>query len=385
MSEPRSALRVLARPAFGNRDDNPYNWLLYSGLRAHGVLVDEFCLTKWLVGRYDICHVHWPESSFNASLLEALPTTRALLLGLDRLQARGTKLLWTAHNLRAHERRAVRWEEAFWREFVARIDGFIALTEASLELTRQRFPELARRPAFVVPHPHYRGEYPDGVTRSQARARLGVGQDAEVLLFFGRLLEYKNVPELIRVVRSLKAGPGGREVSLLVAGRPRDRGVAQAVLHACGLDPRVRLHLGFIPREDAQLYFRAANLVVLPYREILNSGSAVLALGFDRAVLMPREGAGRELQRHVGQSWVHLYDELGTGPICEALARSFTLPPVTDGRHLALLEPRRAVSLTLSAYEALVGPARGPSSVQSPSRSCRRTALELRANRAGQP
>jgi glycosyltransferase involved in cell wall biosynthesis len=355
MSE-RASLRVLARPAFENRRDNPYNWLIYSGLRARGVRVDEYGARNVIFRRYDVCHVHWPESTFNASLFEALATTRALLSGLDWLRARGTKLLWTAHNLRAHERRFVRAENSFWQEFVARLDGFIALSEASLELTRQRFPELSRKPGFVVPHPHYRGEYPDGVARSQARARLGLEQDARVVLFFGRVLEYKNVPELIRVVRALPPTVDGHEIVLLIAGKPYDRRCEQAVLSAAAGDARIRLHLRFVAREQAQLYFRAANLVALPYRDILNSGSAVLGLGFDRPVLMPRPGAGRELERLIGREWVHLYDELCPESVLEGLARSQALPPVTDGRQLGALEPSLAVSRTLSAYETLVFP-----------------------------
>lgn len=363
MTDSDLPLRVLARPAFENRRANPYNWLLYSGLRDRGVVVDEYGAKNLLFGRYHICHVHWPESTFNASLFEALATTRALLRSLDWLSARGTKLVWTAHNLRAHERRFTRAEEAFWAEFIARLDGVITLSEASLELTRQRFPELIRKPSFVVPHPHYRGEYPDGVARSQARARLGLSQDAAVLLFFGRILEYKNVPALIRCVRGLPRRVGAREVVLQVAGRPHDRQVADLVKHAAGADPRISLHLQFVSRQNAQLYFRAADLVTLPYREILNSGSAVLALGFDRPVLMPRLGAGQELQRLIGREWVHLYDELRPESIGEALAHAQALPPVTDGRQLLLLDPSTVVSRTLEAYRSLLRPTAPPSSL----------------------
>jgi glycosyltransferase involved in cell wall biosynthesis len=354
MAEPKQTLRVLARPAFENRRKNPYNWRLYSGLRERGVLVEEYGAKKLFSGHYDICHVHWPESTFNASLIEALATTRCLLHAVDWLRARGTKLLWTAHNLRAHEQRFPREEAAFWRQFLARVDGFIALSQASLELTQQHFPELSDRPAFVVPHPHYRGEYPDGIARSQARARLGLAQDAHVVLFFGRVLDYKNVPELIRVVRALPRGVDGRQVMLVVAGRPHDRRCEQAVLRAAEGEARVILHLRFISREETQLYFRAANLVALPYREILNSGSAVLALGFDRPVLMPRFAAGEELERSVGRDWVHLYRQLDPAVLAEALARSQSLPPVTDGRQLGSLEPSVVVSRTLSAYQTLV-------------------------------
>lgn len=69
----------------------------------------------------------------------------------------------------------------------------------------------------------------------------------------------------------------------------------------------MHLHLDFIPKEKVQLFFRAADGVVLPYTEILNSGSALLALSFNRPVLVPEKGAMGELQDQVGDEWVNTY------------------------------------------------------------------------------
>ncbi|HET9929329.1 MAG TPA: glycosyltransferase, partial [Polyangiaceae bacterium] len=243
MREPQSALRVLARPAFSNRGENPYNWLLYTGLSRLGVQVDEYGIGRSLVGRYDICHVHWPESTFNSSLIEALATTESLLCSLDALRARGTRVVWTVHNLRAHERRFPRAERAFFDRFVRRVDAFVALSRGSRELAQSTFPALESRPGFIVPHPHYRSEYPDGVARSQARVRLTLSQDEHVLLFFGRVLEYKNVLELIRFVRALPPVVAGKKLCLVVAGRPHGARLERAIYEAAASDPRVRLHL----------------------------------------------------------------------------------------------------------------------------------------------
>jgi glycosyltransferase involved in cell wall biosynthesis len=357
MFEPKRTLRVLARPAFSNRSENPYNHLLYSGLARLGVDVHEFGVQNCLLGRYDVCHLHWPESTFNASLLEGMATTEALLLALDWLRKRGTKVVWTAHNLRAHERRFPRAEQVFWRKFMRRVDGVIALSESSLIATRAAFPALDFKPGFVVPHPHYRSEYPDGVTRSQARALLGLDPNARVVLFFGRILAYKNVPELIEVVRSIPDS-AGKKTLLLVAGRPYDARSEQAVRAAAARDPRIVLRLRFVPKQEAQNYFRAADLLALPYREIMNSGAAVLGLGFDRPVLMPRRGAGAELERSIGGGWLHLYETLSPHAIQSALTRASQLPPVTDGRQLSCLDPSAVAMRTLSAYESLLGTAR---------------------------
>ena len=73
-------------------------------------------------------------------------------------------------------------------------------------------------------------------------------------------------------------------------------------------DPRVRLDLRFLPDDELPTLLAAADLVVLPYRRIQNSGSAILALSANRPVLVPDLGAMRELQADVGGEWVRLYD-----------------------------------------------------------------------------
>jgi len=64
-----------------------------------------------------------------------------------------------------------------------------------------------------------------------------------------------------------------------------------------------------------------SDLVVLPYREIMNSGSAMLALSAARPLLGPNMGSLPELQQLVGADWVRLYDgRLSSSHLAEALA-----------------------------------------------------------------
>ena len=50
------------------------------------------------------------------------------------------------------------------------------------------------------------------------------------------------------------------------------------------------LALRYIPDAELQVWLRAADVVVLPFRDILTSGSAILALSFGRAVVAPALG-----------------------------------------------------------------------------------------------
>ncbi len=346
----RHTLRVIAWPAFVNRRQNPYNALLYDALAALGVRVDDFTPLRLIFGRYQIWHVHWPESILNLPRLwQAIPLTLLLRFLLVVARARGIKIVWTAHNLRSHEGLYPRVEARLWRTLLGRVDAVIALTGAGRDLTLQHFPCLRARPAFVIPHGSYRTAYPMGQTRDTARRQLGLPEGAQVLVSLGQLRPYKNLPHLIRTFRQLPA----RNVFLVIAGAPSDPALIDALRAAAGSDPRVQLHLRFIPAALLQRYLCAADLVVLPYREILNSGSAILALSFERPVLVPALGALPELQEQMGTAWVRTYaGELQAETLTAALTWALDTP--REATHLfGALSWERIARQTLRAYQAL--------------------------------
>ena len=152
----------------------------------------------------------------------------------------------------------------------------------------------------------------------------------------------------MRTVRAL-----ADDVILLVAGAPQPPSLADEVRAAAAGDPRIRLSLGHVPDDKVQLYLRAADLVALPFRDITNSGSALLALGFDRPVLVPARGAMGELQALAGSEWVRTYEgELTPALLADALEwaraeRSPASPP------LEALDWSRIAEETLAFYRTL--------------------------------
>jgi beta-1,4-mannosyltransferase len=341
-------VRVAASPAFKTREFNPYPWLLYSNIQAH---VDEVEWSVFQANKYEIVHVHWPDHDLNVSKNQTIVLVRICikLLVIDRFRANGAKLIWTMHNLGSHERLHPRLESWFWRQFISRLDGVIALSEAGLELARQQFPAVAALPQFVIPHGHYRDEYPNDDTLD-AREALGIKPGAKVLLYFGSIRPYKNVSRLIELFREL---PGENAV-LYIVGRSPSAEVTQQLQALADLDHRVHLNLSFVSKDRVQLYFRAADLVVLPYQEILNSGSAILALSFNRPVLVPRLGAMSELARSVGNDWVQTY----SGDIkVKVLEQSLEWAMNTVRPRLAPLERldwREISTKTIKAFEYLL-------------------------------
>jgi glycosyltransferase involved in cell wall biosynthesis len=299
----------------------------------------------------DIIHLHWPDWDLIVSRNPAVVLARIHLkmFVIDRMRANGAKLVWTMHNLRSHEQLHPKLEPWFWRKFISRLDGVIALSETGLKLARQQFPALETLPQFVIPHGHYRDEYPNDDT-IDVRERLGIPRSAKVLLFFGAIRPYKNIPRLIESFREFP----GDDAILYIVGRSPSAEVTQQLQAQADRDDRVRLKMHFVSRDEVQVYFRAADLVVLPYREILNSGSAILALSFNRPVLVPHRGAMSELAKCVGDDWVQTYSgDLTVNALETALnwATDTVRPPIAP---LESLDWQKIAARTVKAFENLL-------------------------------
>jgi beta-1,4-mannosyltransferase len=306
-------VRILARP--GDNAQNPYVRLLYGSLQSDDAVTLEG-FRPWSAlrcRRPDVFLVQWPETVFDHSLVAGLLVGWGVLLSAAILRWRGCRVVWIAHNLQSHERRFPVAEDRFWLRFCRVVDATVALSHAGLAAAVERHPALAGKPGIVAPHGHYRGVYPDTLDREEARRRLGIPSRSRVALFLGRILSYKNVPALVAAFRE---GAAENDI-LLVVGRPREAHLAREIIDAAGGDPRIRTHFGFVPEEDLQTWFRAADLCVLPFREILNSGSAILSLSFDLPVMVPARGAMAELRDQTGPDWVKTYE----GPLTADVLR----------------------------------------------------------------
>ena len=353
-------MRVLAAPAFKNRRTNPYNAALYTALEQGGAVVGEFTKRRLLRERWDIVHLHWPDGVLN-SRHAPLAAARVAYLVAQLLfaKARGAKIVWTVHNLQAHNTRHPRVERALWCAFVPLIDAAISLSHAGLELARARFPALARKARFVVPHGHYRGCYKNECTRAEARARLALPLDKPAVAFVGQIKPYKNVPALLRAFLDRPAETSA--ASLLIAGKPGDAALAAELAALADGHPDVALRFGHIADDEMQVMLNACDLAVFPYREILNSGSAILALSFDRPVLVPAKGAMAELRNLVGPEWVMTYEGELDGAILGHALRWATGTARHATCNLNGLDWETVAAQTLAAYQSLaVRPATSP-------------------------
>jgi beta-1,4-mannosyltransferase len=332
---------------------NAYFKTISDGLERHGWVVEDFTYLRALAGRYDVLHIHYPSFPFrNRWLPVALVRLFIAVALLSLASMRARKVAWTVHNLGDHERYHPWLEARFMAWFTDRVNLTIHLSESGRRAALERFPRLVRHPSVVIPHPYYKEASISPEARERAAEKLGLAAGGTVMLVFGMVRRYKNVPELLRVFSGLQ----GEHLRLIVAGSIIDAELEREIRQLAS-DPRIVLSLKQVSEVDLELYFSAASLVVAPYRDILNSGAAFLSLSRARPILVPNRGALAELQAKVGSDWVRLYrPPLTTGVLQAAL--DWAAVPRAGLPTLGAFAPDVIAAANDSAFDSLIAASR---------------------------
>lgn len=241
----------------------------------------------------DLVVVAWWHSLF-------LPMT-TFALGWQRLLAhRRTVLL--SHNVTDHDHAVL---DALAGPLLARLPN-AHLVHAASAAARIRARHANAR-VMVVPHPSYDvfRAFADDVTKHDARAALGLNQDELVLLFFGLVRPYKGLDvaleALAELVAEVRNGGRARDARLrfVIAGESYGpAGDVRRLVDKLGLGDHVVLHDHFIPNEHVARYFRAADVLVAPYRHASHSGVTQIARAFHVPTIATDVGGLSELVRH---------------------------------------------------------------------------------------
>ena len=169
----------------------------------------------------------------------------------------------------------------------------------------------------VLAHGSYVRQYDVDADAASAREALGLGQVGTVFAFVGAIRGYKGVGELLEAFAA--SGDLGPDARLLICGKPLPARIGRELEERAAADPRIVLRLERIPEEDLSRVLRAADVVVLPFRDILTSGSAILALSHGRPVVVPALGC---LPETLPADAAILYDPDDPDALTDALHRA---------------------------------------------------------------
>jgi glycosyltransferase involved in cell wall biosynthesis len=267
-------------------------------LSRQGYTVREFRWRSFGLQRTNFVFLHWPDEFFvNKGKLEAHKSfVKLAVIHIAKILWR-TKLVWVAHNAAPHDTANLNSRLRRW--FLRSLDGIVFLSESSRKLIGDLYPDVRTCNSLVTVHGHYRG------TRVTHETPCLTPRGDIQLLHFGMIRPYKNVEALVDAVSSISSG-----IHLLVAGMVVDRALCAAIQAKAKTLPHVMLDFRDAPISDAELetIVDSADAIVLPYKNILNSGAALFSLSRNRPVLAPNVGSLPELRDAVGQEWVYLYD-----------------------------------------------------------------------------
>lgn len=303
---------------------NPFQRLLYSRAAHCGFAIVPTLKMQHL-GRVNwrgrsVLHLHWLASLLHGVVTRSAATARIEGLRADMAgwRAAGHRIVWSMHNVLPHDCLFPEAEVDLRRVLVDGVDAIHVLSKSSIAEARKHY-ELPEEKVFHVAHPSYEGWYANVDDEITARLDLDLPADSFTFLFFGALQPYKGVTELVDAFVQLRDAHPERKLRLVIAGKPVDVAYVDQIHQAVAHQPSIRFIPNAMEERQVQTLFKAAEVVVAPYRRTLNSGVAMLAASFRRPLVAPRGGGVHET---FADDPTLLYSGTSGDGLTEAMARS---------------------------------------------------------------
>jgi D-inositol-3-phosphate glycosyltransferase len=221
---------------------------------------------------------------------------RTLLMAYYKLC--GKKIAFTAHNVNQARRDA---KDSLMNRLTLRIQ--YELSDHIFVHTKKMKDELCQdfgvdeKTVTVIRHP-VNNAFPDtDLTPAEAKRQLGIDENEKAVLFFGRLRPYKGLEDLLSAFQLLTAKHCNYR--LIIASEPKKgsedyRNEIERIATTAFKPGQVILKIQFIPDGEMELYLKAADVLVLPYKNIFQSGVLFLSYSFGLPVVATDVGSFRE-------------------------------------------------------------------------------------------
>ncbi len=291
-------LKVIFIPDYRNM--NPYQKNLADSLSKYpatihfAYILGLFAILKTVMKYWKphVLHIHWPHPYIVVphSKIKTILQSIDFIFELSLLKLTGIKIIWTVHNIADHEEKFMSLE-LFFTKLLAKICNKLIIHCPSVKKEIMRIYRKRESSIAVIHHGNYINSYENKLTPAQAREKLNLRKNETIFLYFGQIRPYKGVMELIGAFENLNC----QNARLLIVGKPLDDQIALEILDRCKGNARITNILTFIPDNDIQIYMNAADVIVMPYRDILTSGVAISALSFGKPIIAPAIGCIRDI------------------------------------------------------------------------------------------
>ena len=209
----------------------------------------------------------------------------------------GKRIILTAHNVNTRKRDSRdSWFNRLSLSIQYRLCHHILVHAAAMKDELIADFGIASQRVSVIPFGINNTSPTTALGRREARERIGLGRWEKTLLFFGHIAPYKGLEYLTAAMSEL--AKEDKDLRLVIAGRikPGYAGYWKAIqseISRAGLGKRIIQHVRFIPEAEVEIYFKAADVVVIPYVEIFQSGVLFLSYSFGLPVIATDVGSLR--------------------------------------------------------------------------------------------
>ena len=270
---------------------NPYQHLMIEGLNSDEIIdvksgVDDrfFGILRTAISQKpDYIHFDWITSYYYRRSLWmtflSIPLFMIQLLIVKYVF--NIKLVWTLHNIQPHDLKNQKIH-SFCRQFFAKQTSWIRIfSEDSVERVKQA---LKVKDKFVVcPEGSYIDYYNNTISIEVAKQKFNIRENDFVYLYLGFIKPYKGIEILIENFNKLHI----KKKKLIIAGNVLNKNYFNEIYTD---DKNIQFVNRFIENDELQYFYKAADVVVLPFNKVENSGSVILAMGFKKVIVAPKMG-----------------------------------------------------------------------------------------------
>ena len=210
----------------------------------------------------------------------------------------GKKIAFTAHNVNAGKRDS---NDSWFNRLTLRIqyrlvDHIFVHTEQMKNELIHDFAVRAKK-ITVIPFGINNVVPQTALTTSEAKRCLGVQERQRTILFFGNIGPYKGLDYLVAAFQTLNTR--NEDYRLVIAGKQRtgSERYVDDIRNATAREVkrrRIIQRIEHIPDSEIELYFKAADVFVLPYTSVSQSGVLFLGQSFGLPVIATDVGSLRD-------------------------------------------------------------------------------------------
>ncbi len=203
-----------------------------------------------------------------------------------------SRFIYTVHNVLPHSKENNQFFKWIYRLIYKLPDTLLVHTRLAKKQLMDQFSVPEKK--IIVISIGLNEEIPiTGLNREEARKHFGFGIEDRVILFFGKGDKYKGLDVLIEAFNRLDL----ISTKLLISGWFPNFSYRQQIVSALSASCRkkdILLFEQFIPNDEVEVFFKSADVLALPYRNVYQSGVIFLCFSFGLPLVATEVGSIRE-------------------------------------------------------------------------------------------